>query len=154
MRYNLQPRELRWTTTWPSWLAWASPSSSSPVPWRPRLSRPWLALEFCPWPRCYPWPWAPTSVQPSPACSQPWPWWSMAVTLGQTRWGKHVWGDTPNIWMGYVMENPVKMDDDWGYPEAQETTTYQKPRLRWIVIFIQIRFILQNHTPPHRSKTL
>ena len=24
--------------------------------------------------------------------------------------------EDPNSWMVYFMENPMKMDDDWGYP--------------------------------------
>ena len=31
------------------------------------------------------------------------------------RWGFHTWR-YPNSWMFFLVENPIRMDDDWGYP--------------------------------------
>ena len=30
----------------------------------------------------------------------------------------------PNSWMVYFMENPMKMENDWGYPHGLETSGY------------------------------
>ena len=38
------------------------------------------------------------------------------VIKTDSQWFPKPWG-YPNSWMVYNMENPTRLDDDWGYPE-------------------------------------
>jgi hypothetical protein len=61
-------------------------------------------------------------------------WWPSPIPIVDVIWGFPQMGmpGYPNSWMVYFMENPIKMNDDWGYPH------FRKPPYDVITLWTQV----------------